>query len=1041
MSEPVSALVPIRLMSRPSSAPSIQLFPFLAVLVCAMGALILLLIVTTSLMRNALQARGAAAAAAKASATVIPAAPPPAPSGPTPEDLAALEAQRLERRTARETRKAAISTAKRRQAEREQKWQREIAEAEITRDQRRQSLDRSTTEINDLRQRLQVTELNLSKLRDKKSKLKELQEHDTKWLTQAEAEHEKLTDAIAAAQKKLADTRRAQANAPSKYAFIPYDGASGTTRRPIYIECTSGGIRFQPENELLDESDLKGFTETFNPLLIASEKLMQYWREQLPDEPGKAVRPYVLLVVRPKGTISYYVARKMLSQLGDDFGYELIEEDFPLQLPPADPEAKLVIRRAIAQALENRGQMLAIGGRVGEPRLGQVLMGRNEELIEFGTLDDQVAASVAKQESPFTKNSTGTGKGFSVTRSPVGEGDSRSKSFQAAVEEHQRRQAQGTTDNLGGLAEHVSAPDSYVPGSLAEMTQGGPPGGSGRGPAMIRPPGRGATADRGRPGDSRTYALSDPFSREQLATGHQGATTAAAPGIGDEQTANAGMGTGSYGGGGPGGGSGANSSGAGPRGSGNYPAGIRQGKVIDIAPGGTATGGTATGSGSPSGQGGLPGRQVASGVAGNGASADNSGATSGDPNGTYDGTLEGAGTGVASAGAGSSTSSGRAPRGASAGAATGARNQPGTATQPRQGRAIDATNASPIAEINDGQAVLDGAAEGMNSDGFSDGGASGGGTSGHSGNAAGQQHRSSRTAGDSAGNSAANTAAGSGGPAGAAGSASRGMANGQPGQGSSQGGGSQPGGGSGNGPAGKPTYDIPSNKFSKGDNPRPSASQGSAGPGQAPDANAARNRTYGDNPEARQQLAALKSTSKPPSTMQKHDSARRRWGGSNTGQIGFERKVTVQVMADKIVIGKNDIEIVVEPGTSQDELVESVLEALDQHSQTWGRPPTRFYWVPYLDFEVYAGGSNNHERLNGALREWGIFSESQFKAGEKPVPAAKDGAIQPAANADAQTAIGPEELKAKSANGQPAPAKKSSFSWFKRITQGAFKSK
>ncbi len=178
--------------------------------------------------------------------------------------------------------------------------------------------------------------------------------------------------------------------------------------------------------------------------------------------------------------------------------------------------------------------------------------------------------------------------------------------------------------------------------------------------------------------------------------------------------------------------------------------------------------------------------------------------------------------------------------------------------------------------------------------------------------------------------------------------------------------------------------------------------------------------------------------------MQKHDSARRRWGGSNTGQIGFERKVPVQVTADKIVIGKNEIEIVVEPGTTQEELVESVLEALDSYSQTWGKPPTRFYWVPFLDFEVYAGGNTNHERLHGALRDWGVFSESTYKTGERPASPAttkateksKEGLIQPASETGAKP-IGPAEVVPQNAQ-TPAP-KPSRFGWFKRITQGAFK--
>lgn len=871
-----------------------QLFPFLAVLVCAMGALILLLLVTTRKMQQVARARAAAEMEVVPS-NILPPPPQPTgpeltPSGPTSDELADAEAQR---QTEREARQEANAAAKRRQAEREAQWQRQLAEAEIARDQRRQKLDAAQAELINLQQRLQATETSLQKLHDKQSQLVTLQDHDSRRLAQAEQEHAELTAAILKAQKEFADLRRAHADSASKFAFIPYDGASGTTRRPIYIECTSAGIRFQPENELLDESDLKGFSEAFNPLLLASERLMQYWREKTADEdPDTVQRPYILLVVRPKGTVAYYVARKMLSQLGDNFGYELIEDDFPLQLPSAELEAKLVIQRAVAEALKNRGEMLASGGRLGEARLGHVVVGRNrnDELIEFGSLDDQVAADAAKQESPFARNSPTVGKAFSVTRSPVKQSEMVSGSLKSTLAERQRSRAAGTPDNLGTTGEHVSAPDLAVPGSLAEMTRGPAGTGTGNGPRNAAGTSNGTASLIPRSGPSGTggakaYALSDPFSREQLATGKHGAGSIDSDATGGEEVAgdSAGSGTGR---------TSTTSRGTAQRIPG-IPQGSKPGKVIDIAPDATPI----SDSGPP-------------------------GATAGD---------------------------------------TGARTTP----RAGQGERAESADAS----------------------------------------------RSGSEPGSTTGNPPTGTTSAGRPPAGF----------------TQSGAGGKSANGAGN---------IP-DPFSPASSAMADGRQRAVPEVRSTDPNAAKNRVYGDNPEARKQLAALKS-SKTATTTQKRDAGRQRWGGSNTGQIGFERKVPLQVMADKIVIGENDIEVVIEPGTTQDELVEAVLEALDEHSQTWGKPPTRFYWVPYVNFDVYSGGSNHYERLHADLRDWGIYSEVNFKPGDKPPatrsPNEKAGTIQPVSKTG-DKAIGPTESPGKDTDKTPA-ARKPQASWFKRITQG-----
>lgn len=253
-------------------------------------------------------------------------------------------------------------------------------------------------------------------------------------------------------------------------------------------------------------------------------------------------------------------------------------------------------------------------------------------------------------------------------------------------------------------------------------------------------------------------------------------------------------------------------------------------------------------------------------------------------------------------------------------------------------------------------------------------------------------------------------------------------------------------------PDGPNTFSKPQESASSG-NPGTSVSGGDGRPGdgrqragvksRSTDPHAKSEPSHGDNPEARRQMAASSGNS-ARTTMQKRDSARRRWGGTNTGQIGFERKVHVAVTANRIFIGENDIEVVIEPGTKPEELLEAVLSALDEHSRAWGKPPNRFYWVPYISFDVYSGASSQHERLNGPLREWGIFSEAKFKEGDKPPALKTEQTENPILLASKQAPnnatpsktprklIGPKEAVANKPAGDKVPtAEKSRFSWFK----------
>ena len=185
---------------------------------------------------------------------------------------------------------------------------------------------------------------------------------------------EELESRIAAVRQKVSQSQQAKATGPSKYALIPYDGRTGTARRPILIECTDRGIRFIPEDVLLTEENLIGFTEAYNPLLAGSRALIDYW--SAPARRAEGPEPYVLLIVRPSGAVAYYAARKLLGRLRQPCGYELLQEDWELDLPEADPGAKAALQKTIRQLLREREQV--VHAVRGDPAAGRQAVVRRD---------------------------------------------------------------------------------------------------------------------------------------------------------------------------------------------------------------------------------------------------------------------------------------------------------------------------------------------------------------------------------------------------------------------------------------------------------------------------------------------------------------------------------------------------------------------------------------------------------------------------------------------------------------------------------------
>jgi uncharacterized coiled-coil protein SlyX len=159
-----------------------------------------------------------------------------------------------------------------------------------------------------------------------------------------------LEQRLTSARESLDKARAGRDTKPPAYAVVPYAGRNGTHRRPLYIECCGDGVFLQPEGIRLSPGDFEGPPGPGNPLASALRAAREHLVASQGGTSDPAAQPYPLLLVRPSGVMAYYAAREAIQSWGSDFGYQLIDEDWTLTFPPADPTLAQVEKRAIDES-------------------------------------------------------------------------------------------------------------------------------------------------------------------------------------------------------------------------------------------------------------------------------------------------------------------------------------------------------------------------------------------------------------------------------------------------------------------------------------------------------------------------------------------------------------------------------------------------------------------------------------------------------------------------------------------------------------------
>lgn len=867
--------------------------------------------------------------------------------------------------------------------------------------QKEQADNKERTALETERQRLVI----------KKQELEASRAEMTRDETRLNSEAAATDDAARRTRKAVQIKAEELANQPVPYTLLPYDGQLGTTRRPIIIECDDRSITFVCEGVTLTAPQLSGFPSDFNPVLAGTRALFEYW--SVKDRQNASLKtpppPYVLLVVRPQGTIAFYVARKLLEQFDQPYGYELVTDDLELTWPASEERARTVCRDAVERVLKEReriasglqGQRFPVANELRYDNEHGVFV--TEEVERLRAMDESVVVggqrwkrepgSGTGGELPGAFESAGSG-----SRGPGGAGGPGPSGGEGGS--GNAPAGPGTPGAFGR-----PSPSSYREFSSTFQGSSGPRlGGSGSG--------TGTGGSGRRSGGLRPFPEYESNSAAPLVP--QGTGPIAAPrqpgggysrGPGGRSSGGAGTSSGGTGSSAPG--SGASTPGTDPQlagGPGPYPApGTGTGTGNGTGPGGSGGIGPGTGSevGSPSGSSGSGGpgfgtprigggTEEAQGIPGFGLVGEGGSGSNALGQQARGPARQGrGGQGGVGSGGGQNLGSGQSFGGGTADGAEGGGIDPfaeGAAAAPGSGRATGPAQLSPdglwadsseLSRGPTGSGSGSGSARGSSrvpgefgpeglfeEDGTAQGSGSGTAMRGAPGSAGsgGQPGGFGSEGSSSFGGSSDGFAPGPG--AGVPGSGGGGQ-----GAGSAGGGGATGGGGGGSG--GAPGFGSPSDPAGA-----PSAGgvpvYGAAPGGRSSSGRGSRS---GSAPEGMPVPRNLRSIGQEgPSNGEPRE---RRWGDpEHSGVIALERTVTIHIREEGVLL-EDEPEISLKNGAAYRELKDRLSQTLDRHVSQWGRPPASFYWLPNVTFRIHPGGNQYYQALKALTDEWGIHSTSE----------------------------------------------------------------
>jgi hypothetical protein len=320
----------------------VDTFPFLAVLLCAMGSLILVLLVMDR--RSKLAARQRAAEQVRRQA----------------EDHAAAASRRRDEYEGKKRAQQAAWNRKRdvlrsRVSAEESALDAELRDVQAQLAEVAKKLRQEEEKVRELRGQLKDEQARLASRERSLDGAREESRALAGKLGEADKARAKLAEDLAQLETLLAAMKQARDRDAHTYSVIPYKGKRGDDRRPIYVECSEAGMVFHPDKTKLDAPSPES-------LVAELKKRVARQAEELAAEGVTDARPYVMLLVRPNGVMRHYEMQAAAKELRIDFGYEFVDAEWEFSIPKTESPTSAQVAKASPSSKVPRLPAIPVGG-------------------------------------------------------------------------------------------------------------------------------------------------------------------------------------------------------------------------------------------------------------------------------------------------------------------------------------------------------------------------------------------------------------------------------------------------------------------------------------------------------------------------------------------------------------------------------------------------------------------------------------------------------------------------------------------------------
>jgi hypothetical protein len=326
-------------MKRRRHTLQVSTFPFLAVLLCAMGSLILLLLVIDRRAKVVMRAKALAAVRQMEADEAKESA---AHAAEWEQRRRALHDQLQQQKQELEAQSAALK--------------RQVADAA-------NELKAEQAQGPGLESRLQAEKENTLREENMLAALARDASQKKEQSQAASAELARLSGELVKLEQTLEDLKALRKRQQQTYSLVPYRGHRGDNRQPIYVECAAASIIFHPDRLTIPTSDSSG-----SAVLQEVERRVNRQPSTNSESTPKDA-PYLLLLVRPDGIVTYYRALAALRNLKIDFGYEFVEADWVLDFSQDQKATQSWMVDGPAPSVNGEGQPRESARKTAQPSI------------------------------------------------------------------------------------------------------------------------------------------------------------------------------------------------------------------------------------------------------------------------------------------------------------------------------------------------------------------------------------------------------------------------------------------------------------------------------------------------------------------------------------------------------------------------------------------------------------------------------------------------------------------------------------------------